>query len=61
MYLLTSQPEVPLLSVFANSVLANSMNRGRRLDKHGKPRRVYELNHTSLMSQYNDSIDFKHW
>jgi hypothetical protein len=31
-------------------ILANSQNKGRRLDKHGNAWRVYEVNHTNLMS-----------
>jgi class 3 adenylate cyclase len=40
---------------FPNIVL-DAHNRGRKEDKHGTPWRVYEINHTSLMDQYNTSI-----
>ena len=31
------------------SVITHLQNRGRRLDKHGYPWRVYQLNHSSLV------------
>jgi hypothetical protein len=31
-------------------------NRGRRADKHGKPWRVYEMNHTDLCAQYKQGV-----
>jgi class 3 adenylate cyclase len=34
----------------ARLILANAQNRGRRHDKHGNPWRVYEVNHTNLIS-----------
>lgn len=37
-------------------ILQNAHNRGRKADKHGNPWRVYEINHSSLMAQYNSSI-----
>lgn len=38
------------------SALGDVHNRGRRVDKHGNPWRVYEVNHTNLMSRYNRYI-----
>ena len=37
-------------------IVQDAHNRGRKADKHGNPWRVYEINHSSLMSQYNKSI-----
>jgi class 3 adenylate cyclase len=34
----------------ARLILSNTQNRGRRQDKQGKPWRVYEVNHASLIS-----------
>jgi class 3 adenylate cyclase len=34
----------------ARLILANSQNKGRRLDKHGISWRAYEVNHTNLMA-----------
>lgn len=37
--------------VIAAKVLDNLTNRGRKLDKHDQPWRVYELNHTALFAK----------
>jgi hypothetical protein len=37
-------------------ILGNAPNRGRKADKHGNPWRVYEINHSNLMAQYNSDI-----
>jgi len=37
-------------------ILGNALNRGRKADKHGNPWRVYEINHSNLMAQYNSDI-----
>lgn len=37
-------------------ILGASHNRGRRSDKHGNHWRVYEVNHTNLMSRYNQAL-----
>jgi hypothetical protein len=46
---------VPSLTV-TDSILGDAHNRGRKADKHGNPWRVYEVNHTNLMAQYNRFI-----
>jgi class 3 adenylate cyclase len=40
----------------ARLILANAQNKGRRLDKHSNPWRVYEVNHTNLMSEHVRSL-----
>jgi hypothetical protein len=37
-------------------ILGDLHNRGIRLDKHKNPWRVYEVNHTNLMSRYDQDI-----
>jgi hypothetical protein len=38
------------------AIVEDAHNRGRKADKHGNPWRVYEINHTSLMTQYDRFI-----
>jgi class 3 adenylate cyclase len=40
----------------ARLILSNVQNKGRRRDKHGNPWRVYEVNHTNLMSEHVRSL-----
>jgi class 3 adenylate cyclase len=44
-----------------SEIITNSINRGRRPDKHGKMWRVYEINHTNVMSTFNNQIISKNW
>jgi hypothetical protein len=37
-------------------IVHDAHNRGRKADKHGNPWRVYEINHSSLMHEYDGSI-----
>lgn len=39
-----------------HGILENAHNRGRKEDKHHRPWRVYEINHTKLMSNFDGYI-----
>jgi class 3 adenylate cyclase len=41
----------PSRYLYTSALLANLHNRGRRLDKHGRPWRVYEVGHTALCAK----------
>jgi hypothetical protein len=41
----------PSRYLYTSALLANLHDRGRRLDKHGRRRRVYEVGHTALCAK----------
>jgi hypothetical protein len=43
-----------------SELLSNMTNKGRKKDKHGEMRRVYEINFSNVIAEYKQILNFNH-